>query len=319
MELAAKYVYEVYKEKSFSKAAKSLYVSQPALSSTVSRLEKELGFRIFDRATVPLTLTPQGRIYIEALEEMLETESNMRRRIRDISDMSYGSLTIGGQSSTSYYLMSEICGEFHKQYPDVSVKLDIGNKGDTDVLWEKLKNDEVDIMFSYTTRGNYITEPIYTERLIIAMHRSMPCSKGLEPFALTWEEVVKGDIDPQKEVRDMSIFKDVEFLRFGKGSVTSQCMTAMLGDYKEAPYSIVNVRHSGMHYNLMCAGVGAVLTHDLQVSKSSYESGNILFFAPHHREAYRDIYLIRKHTADDNPIVRNFVKVAKEVGAKGKI
>ena len=66
MELAAKYVYEVYKEKSFSRAAKSLYVSQPALSSTVSRLEKELGFRIFDRATMPLTLTPQGRIYIEA-------------------------------------------------------------------------------------------------------------------------------------------------------------------------------------------------------------------------------------------------------------
>ena len=56
METTAKYAYQVYKKGSFSKAAKSLYISQPSLSSAISRLEGELGFRIFDRSTVPCSL-----------------------------------------------------------------------------------------------------------------------------------------------------------------------------------------------------------------------------------------------------------------------
>ena len=51
------YVYEVYKEKSFSKAAKNLYISQPSLSANVRRVEAKIGYPIFYRNTSPLTLT----------------------------------------------------------------------------------------------------------------------------------------------------------------------------------------------------------------------------------------------------------------------
>ena len=51
------YVYEVYKEKSFSKAAKNLYISQPSLSANVRRVENKIGYPIFNRNTSPLTLT----------------------------------------------------------------------------------------------------------------------------------------------------------------------------------------------------------------------------------------------------------------------
>ena len=315
MELALKYVYEVYREKSFSKAAKSLYVSQPALSSTVARLEKELGFHIFDRSKQPLGLTPQGRVYIELIEEIIESENNMRRKIRELSDMSYGNLTIGGQSYTAYYLMSEICGEFHKEYPKVSVKLDIGNVGESDVLWERLKNNELDLLFSYKTHDNYICESIFTERMVIAMHRSMPYAKGLEPFALTWDEVAFGKYDKSKEIEDMTIFKDVEFLEFGKGSVTTRKMDELVGNYKLSPYKIENVRHSGMHYNLMCTGVGAVMTTDFHISKNKYQAENLLFFIPKSQKSYRTTYVLRNHSTEGDPIIDNFVKVTKEVCA----
>ena len=86
METIAKYAYEVYKKGSFTKAAKELYISQPSLSMAISRLEKELGFRIFDRTTVPCSLTPQGKIYIESIEEIIEVENNMHKKIKDFSD-----------------------------------------------------------------------------------------------------------------------------------------------------------------------------------------------------------------------------------------
>lgn len=50
-----KYVYAVYQEKSFSKAAKKLFISQPALSNMVRKAEREVGAAIFDRSTIPLT------------------------------------------------------------------------------------------------------------------------------------------------------------------------------------------------------------------------------------------------------------------------
>ena len=70
METVAKYAYEVYKKGSFTRAAKELYISQPSLSAAISRLEAELGFRIFDRTTISCSLTAEGRIYIDSLEEI---------------------------------------------------------------------------------------------------------------------------------------------------------------------------------------------------------------------------------------------------------
>lgn len=319
MELALKYVYEVYKEKSFSKAAKALYVSQPALSATVARLEKELSFHIFDRSKQPLELTRQGRVYIESIEEIIESENNMRRRIRELSDMSYGNLVIGGQSYTSYFIMAEICGAFYKEYPNIGVKIDIGNKGEDDVLWDRLKDYEIDLLFSYKTHSNYIVEPIFIERMVVAIHKSVAINEELKKFALGWNEVVGRKYDKEKEIKDPSIFKDVEFLEFGKGSITTRKMDELIGDYKTSPYNIVNVRHSGMHYNLMCAGVGAVMTTDFHISKSAYEAENINFFVFQGKNSYRTTYLLRNHSTEGNPIIDNFVKVAKEVCNKDGI
>ena len=54
------YVYEVYKEKSFSKAAANLFISQPSLSANVRRVEARIGYPVFDRSTKPLGLTECG-------------------------------------------------------------------------------------------------------------------------------------------------------------------------------------------------------------------------------------------------------------------
>jgi len=52
-----KYVYEVYREKSFSKAAQNLYISQPSLSARIKQIEEQIGEPLFDRSTNPLQLT----------------------------------------------------------------------------------------------------------------------------------------------------------------------------------------------------------------------------------------------------------------------
>ena len=64
------YVYEVYKERSFSKAAANLYISQPSLSATVKKVEERIGSPIFDRSVSPIQLTDCGQHSIKAVEEI---------------------------------------------------------------------------------------------------------------------------------------------------------------------------------------------------------------------------------------------------------
>ena len=63
MQLEMRYVYQIYLDGSFSKAAKSLYITQPALSMAIQKVEADIGMPIFDRSTRPLTLTHAGHIY----------------------------------------------------------------------------------------------------------------------------------------------------------------------------------------------------------------------------------------------------------------
>ena len=320
METVAKYAYEVYKKESFTKAAESLYISQPSLSVAISRLEKQLGFNIFDRSSIPLSLTAEGRIYIESIEEIMESESNMRKRIRELSDIDHGSIIVGGSSYASYLIMSEICSEFYKKNPKINVTLDIGNIGSSQVLYEKLDNNEIDILITYAKqRGRCVTEPILEERLVIAMHKKMQGAKNLQHLAMTRKEFLTKNYSPHREIDDMSIFRDIEFLDFSHKSDVRQRMTRLLGDYKTSHYKIENARHSEMHYNLMYAGIGAVVTTNLAVRQKLHEDDNILFFVPKSEESYRKIFLAYNPSSRNNPLIRSFINTAKEIYPKNTL
>ena len=63
----AEYIYAVYTERSFSKAADKLFITQPSLSITIKKAEAALGMPVFNRSTVPVSLTPFGVEYIQAV------------------------------------------------------------------------------------------------------------------------------------------------------------------------------------------------------------------------------------------------------------
>ena len=89
------YVYEVYKEKSFSKAANNLFISQPSLSSTIKRIENKIGMPIFDRSTTPIGLTECGLKYIKAAESIMAIEQDFHNYLDDARNLQTGTLTIG--------------------------------------------------------------------------------------------------------------------------------------------------------------------------------------------------------------------------------
>ena len=93
-----KYVYEVYKERSFTKAAQNLYISQPSLSARIKKIEEIIGEPLFDRSTTPLQLTEVGKVYIEAAEEITQIEQRVENYINDLAGLKTGNLAVGAST-----------------------------------------------------------------------------------------------------------------------------------------------------------------------------------------------------------------------------
>ena len=90
------YVYAVYHEKSFSAAARKLFISQPALSAAVKKVEKELGMPLFDRSALPIQLTTAGKAYIKAVQQILTIQKNLKGYMGDLANLQSGNLSLGG-------------------------------------------------------------------------------------------------------------------------------------------------------------------------------------------------------------------------------
>ena len=96
MELNMQYIYQVYQDGSFTKAAEKLFLTQPALSMAVRQEEKILGAVLFDRSRRPLALTPAGEAYIRATERVKYLEAELGRELEDLRDVRTGRLHVGG-------------------------------------------------------------------------------------------------------------------------------------------------------------------------------------------------------------------------------
>ena len=78
------YILAVWQERSISRAAEKCYISQPALSKIVKRVETGLGTAIFDRGSVPLRVTPEGEVFLDYFKRIKELYGEMEQYRADI-------------------------------------------------------------------------------------------------------------------------------------------------------------------------------------------------------------------------------------------
>lgn len=105
--------------KSFSKAAESLFLTQPALSNHISRLEHELGVVLLERNSRKTELTEAGRLFFSASQDLLNHREQVIARMRNYRDNIEGDLSIGASSIPAQYLLPPILARFNANYPQV--------------------------------------------------------------------------------------------------------------------------------------------------------------------------------------------------------
>jgi DNA-binding transcriptional LysR family regulator len=112
----------VAREKSFSRAAARMHRTQSAVSQTISKLEEQLGERLFDRSSRDGALTDAGQMLVSYAEELLNVRSEARDALRELRILHQGKLLIGANEFTSRYLLP-VVHMFHRTHPMIRIQV----------------------------------------------------------------------------------------------------------------------------------------------------------------------------------------------------
>ncbi len=313
MNNAEKYVYEVYQQKSFSEAAKKLFISQPALSSTVKNHEKHLGFKIFNRETSPITLTREGSAYIEYLEEIIYLEKQLHDRLQSINNDFDKKLSIGGSKSAAFSIIPKLCGEFSRRFPDVSIKIDVGGSGPESDLFDKLNRGVLDFVVSTNIdSADFCTLLLKEEKYMIVMPKSYPGIEKLEKYALTFDELSTGEYSPEKEITDLKLFENIKLFKPAPTTKTWKSFSKFYQIAGAEPCRVINNHKLDMQYNLMKEGMGALLMPENSIIEKG-NNENLCYFDVKLPDNSRKIFLIYNDAATHSPCTKDFISLAKEM------
>ena len=105
----------------FTRAADELYMTQPALSHLISKIEREEGVKIFDRSSNPVKLTYEGEFYIETARKILALNHQLQEDMANISANRKGRLTIGIPPARAAFMLPKFLPEYSQKYPDVQL------------------------------------------------------------------------------------------------------------------------------------------------------------------------------------------------------
>lgn len=160
------YILALAEHRSFTRAAKALYISQPSLSAFVGKVEAELGVALFDRSTTPLTLTYAGEIYVEGAREILASCAHLQKRIGDISSQKTGRLRLCVPHERAAYMLPLLLPEYKKMHPNVAVQVLTHNSTYT---LDLLRTNQVDMaIMPYNNLGqDFVCSEIYAEELFL--------------------------------------------------------------------------------------------------------------------------------------------------------
>ena len=140
--------YEVTKYSSISAAAKSMYLSQPAISKSIKNLETELGITLFDRALNGIVLTEKGKELFTYVEEAFNSIRLAEKKMLENKNLEKGTLAIGIRSHiASFYLVDKII-EYHNKYPKIEIT--IINRPSNELL-KLLNNNKIDFIIDISS------------------------------------------------------------------------------------------------------------------------------------------------------------------------
>lgn len=129
-------------EKSFTRAAEVLFLSQPYLSKQIKILEEKLEVSLFYRSSKTISLTENGEIFLQYAERILALCEESCRALIDLKNGERGNLTVGASQTIGTYLMPRLLALFAQNYPQINLKVQVNS---TRLIAKQIVNRQIDL------------------------------------------------------------------------------------------------------------------------------------------------------------------------------
>jgi DNA-binding transcriptional LysR family regulator len=171
---------------SFTKAAETLHMTQPAVTFQVRQLEEYFNTRLFDRTHNRISLTEAGERVYDYADRIFELYSEMENSVREMTGEIRGALTIGASTTIAEYMLPSLLGDFGVRYPEVTIHLRVSN---SEGIVSMVENNTIDL--------GVVEAPVGNKNLVVEVCRQdqlvaiVPPSHDLaEKESVTIEELL---------------------------------------------------------------------------------------------------------------------------------
>ena len=262
--------------KSFTLAAKELFITQPTVSAYINNLEEELGARLFDRTTKEVELSEEGdKIYLYAKEILELSEKIQRSFFIDEDENKVKQVVISTSSIPGQFLVPEILSAYKKKFLDVDFKV---RETDSAGVVEDITNHIADIGLAgteiNTNKCNFI--PFYDDELILVTENSEKYRKI------------------QETKKDLNWIKNEGFIMRESGSGTRREAVKLLescGIFQDELKINATFGKTVTVVNSVINGLGIAMMSKLAVA-GEIERGELLEFKLSKEGGYRKLYIV---------------------------
>lgn len=240
---------KVYENRSFSRAGKELYLSQPTISAHVAALEQELEVQLFDRIGRTVVPTKAGDVLYQHAKRIFEASELAISEIRKLQDRITGKLDLGGSTIPANYILPPLLARFWQTYPEVIMDLHIA---DTEDIVSRVRDNALmlGVVGGHFEAPDLHFEPIATDSLVLAM---TPALK--ERYAHLGAE---------------ELLRSLPWVMREEGSGTRMAMAASLAGFSidvNSLRTVMMVRNAGAMARCLSAGMGAAITSAITVAQ----------------------------------------------------
>lgn len=300
------YVYEVYKEMNFSKAARNLFISQPSLSAAVKKAEARIGFPIFDRSSNPIQLTDLGKEYIRSIETIMEVEKGFQNYVNDMQELKNGSVSIGGTNLFASYVLPPLLSRFTERYPQIRVHL---TEATTSELTKRLFSGSLDLLIDNQSMDPSIYGKSFfcEDHLLLTVPIHFSSNQKLKDYALTAADIRENrHLSSRIPSVPLTGFQSEPFLLLKAGNDTRKRADRICHNSHFLPQIKLELEQQITAYNLSRYGMGISFSSDTLI-RHIPEDQRLVYYKLNHQEASREVNFYYKHKRYMPKVVSTFL------------
>ena len=309
------YILCVYKERSFSKAAEKLHISQPSLSATVKKIEEKAGSPIFDRKTTPVSLTAFGVEYIRGVQQICGIQERIQNIAYELDNLQSGNLSIGGSNLSIPNIVPKVICDFKKAYPHINLRI-----LETSTLQSKhlLDSGEIDLIITNRplNTDEYKRIFFYHEYLLLAVPRNFPVNESLQAKQLTASDFERGlDMIAADKCVYPEEFADIPLILLHKDNYLRLCTDMLFNEEQIAPNIVLEAEQSAISYNFAKYGLGATILSNTLID-DEHDDNRLVFYKIGGKYAWRDKYICYRKKGGSTIAMQKFIEIAVKNGER---